>query len=459
MAHHVIKKGLALPISGEPEQRIENAKPVSRVALVAIDYVGMRPSFRLKVGDAVKRGQTIFENKKEPGVVLTAPGAGTVTGIHRGDRRALQSVVIELNERERQGNPGDEDYHPFEAFAGKDPALLDRQAVTDLLVESGLWTAFRTRPFSKNPPIDAVPEAIFVTAMDTHPHAPGMDVLCEGRDEDLRVGALVIAKLTDKKAYWCTSQDIKVRPPANSGFDVETFEGPHPAGLAGTHIHLLAPVSRAKVVWTIGLQDVLAIGALFRTGKLDVTRVVSIAGPAVKKPRLLRTRLGVSIDELVADELAEGENRVISGSVLSGRKAMGDVHGYLGRYSQQISALREGREREFLGWMAPGLKKFSITRTFVSALNRGQKIAFNTSTNGSPRAMVPIGLYERVMPLDILPTHLLRSLVTTDLERAEQLGCLELDEEDLALCTFVCPGKTAYGPLLRRNLELIEKEG
>jgi Na+-transporting NADH:ubiquinone oxidoreductase subunit A len=459
MAHHVIKRGLTLPITGEPEQRIEDAKPVKRVALAAADYVGMRPAFRLKVGDPVKRGTVVFENKKEPGVLLTAPGAGTIAGIHRGERRALQSVVIELNERERAGNPAEEDFQPFGAYTGKDPALLERQDVKELLIESGMWTAFRTRPFSKNPPVDATPHAIFVTAMDTNPHAPHMDTVCAGREEDLRVGALVVAKLTDGKAYWCTSKDLQVRPPANSGFDLETFEGPHPAGLAGTHIHLLNPVSRKKTAWAIGLQEVLAIGALFRTGKLDVSRVVSLGGPAVKKPRLLRTRLGAALDELVAQELAAGENRVISGSVLSGRKAMGDVHGYLGRYSQQISALHEGYEREFLGWLVPGLNKFSLTRAYLSALTRGRKMALTTSTNGSPRAMVPIGLYEKVMPLDILPTHLLRSLSIIDIERAEQLGCLELDEEDLALCTFVCPGKTEYGPLLRRNLDVIEKEG
>lgn len=459
MGYHVIKKGLSLPLAGEPEQRIEAGNPVSRIALLAADYVGMRPSFFVKVDDVVKRGQPLFENKKEPGVLHTAPAAGRVAGIHRGERRALQSVVIELSEAERTGAPADSECQPFASYTHKDPALLDRRQVRDLLVESGMWTALRTRPFSKTPPVGAAPHAIFITAMDTAPHAPNLDVVAAGREEDLRVGALVVAKLTDGKVYYCMAPDSKLRPPANIGVEVETFEGPHPAGLAGTHVHLLDPVHRAKTVWYTGLQDVLAMGELFRTGKLPVERVVALAGPRVAKPRLVRTRLGASIDELVEGELKDGESRVISGSVLAGRKASGEVHGYLGRYHQQITVVREGREREFLGWMAPGANKFSVTRAFTSALNRAKKFEFNTNTNGSPRAMVPIGVYERVMPLDILPTHLLRSLVIGDIERAEQLGCLELDEEDLALCTFVCPGKTEYGPILRRNLDIIEKEG
>lgn len=459
MGHHVIKKGLSLPLTGEPEQRIDAGNPVSRVALLAADHVGMRPSFLVKVDDVVKRGQPLFENKKEPGVLHTAPAAGRVAGIHRGERRALQSVVIELSDGERTGQPGDGEFQPFASYTGKDPALLDRRQVRDLLVESGMWVALRTRPFSKTPAVDAVPHAIFITAMDTAPLAPNLDVVAAGREEDLRVGALVVAKLTNGKVYYCAGPDSKLRPPANIGVELETFEGPHPAGLAGTHIHLLEPVHRAKTVWHIGLQDVLAMGELFRTGKLGAERVMSLGGPLVSKPRLLRTRLGASIDELVSGELKEGEARVISGSVLAGRKSAGEVHGYIGRFHQQVTVVREGRDREFLGWLAPGANKFSITRAFVSAVNRAKKFDFTTNTNGSPRAMVPIGMYERVMPLDILPTHLLRSLVVGDIERAEQLGCLELDEEDLALCTFVCPGKTEYGPILRRNLDMIEKEG
>lgn len=459
MGHNIIRKGLNLPISGEPAVKLEPAPGVCRVALLADDYVGMKPTMLVQQDSAVKRGQPLFEDKKRPGVLFTAPGAGRVLAINRGERRALQSVVIELSETERRNQPEDADFHPFTAYTGKDPALLDRAQVKALLIESGLWTAFRTRPFSRTPAIDSAPHSIFITAMDTNPLAPSLDLAVDGREDDLRVGSLVVAKLTDGRVYYCTDQQSKARPPANLGVDVETFEGPHPAGNAGTHIHLIDPVNRHKTVWYVGLQDVLAMGALFRTGRLSVERVITLAGPGVKSPRHVKTRAGAWLDEIVRGELLEGEQRVISGSVLSGRAAMGEVHGYLGRFHQQVSVIREEHDRKFLGWLAPGTNIFSVLNVYASKLFSGRKFAFTSSVHGAPRAMVPVGLYERVTPLDLVMTYLLRSLIMNDVERAEMLGCLELDEEDVALSTFVCPCKFDYGPILRRNLDEIEREG
>ena len=219
------------------------------------------------------------------------------------------------------------------------------------------------------------------------------------------------------------------------------------------------PVSRLRSVWNVGYQDVIAIGKLFGEGVLDVERIISLAGPTVKNPRLLRTRMGVSLAELTEGQLVECENRVISGSVLSGRTAMGDETGYLGRYHLQVTALAEGRERELFGWLGLGPTKYSTINSYLGSVIPGAKFRFTTTTNGSDRAMVPIGMYEEVMPMDIMPTFLLRALLMQDIERAEELGALELDEEDLALCTFVCPGKSDYGPLLRKLLTTIEKEG
>jgi Na+-transporting NADH:ubiquinone oxidoreductase subunit A len=459
MALHVMKKGLDLPITGAPEQTLDLAKAVPRVALVAADYVGMKPTMFVQAGDLVKRGQPLFEDKKQPGVIHTAPGAGKVTAINRGERRAFQSIVIELNEDERRGAPKDEDFAVFQSFTGQDFATLSGEQAQALLVESGLWTALRARPYSRNAALGTRPHAIFVTAMDTEPLAPSIETMMTGREADLRAGLQVLGKLTDGPVYFCQAAGKTLGVKPEGKISVEEFDGPHPSGLAGTHIHLLDPVSREKTVWHLGLQDALAVGALFRTGKLDVTRVLSLAGPGMKRPRLLKTRIGASVDALTAGELKDGDQRVISGSVLSGRAARGDVHGYLGRYHQQISVLREGREREFLGWMSPGGNNFSMLNVFTSSLSKGKKFDFSTALNGGIRAMVPIGSYERVMPLDIMPTFLLRALLMDDVERAEQMGCLELDEEDLSLCTFVCPGKHDYGPVLRRNLDLIEREG
>jgi Na+-transporting NADH:ubiquinone oxidoreductase subunit A len=242
---------------------------------------------------------------------------------------------------------------------------------------------------------------------------------------------------------------------------VEEFTGPHPAGTAGVHIHILAPVSRRRSVWHVGYQDVMAMGRLFQTGRLDVERVYSVAGPPVPRPRLVATRLGASVTELLAEDglPAWDKIRVISGSPLAGKSAAREPFAYVGRYDNQVSVLLEDREREFLGWIIPGARRFSIFPAFLSSLLPRRPLAMTTSTHGSPRAIIPNGQYQRVMPMDLVPSYLLRALAVGDIERAEELGCLELIEEDLALCTFVDPGKNEFGPMLRKNLELIEKEG
>lgn len=460
MAVHKVKKGLDLPITGAPDQTIEAARPVTHVALMARDYVGLKPTMFVREGDTVKRGQPLFEDKKSPGALYTAPGAGTIAAVNRGDKRALQSVVIELSDSERTGRPADDEIARFENYTEKSLPSWSRDEVRALLVESGLWTAFRARPFSKVPSVDSEPDGIFITAMDTEPLAPRPEVIVSQNEDAFDTGLAAIAKLREGAIFLCVAKDSPIKAGPYSGITVEQFAGPHPAGTAGLHIHTLMPVHRERTVWHINYQDVIRIGKLFRTGKLDVEHVAALAGPPVRNPRLLRTRLGASVDQLVDGELEEGEIRTISGSVLAGRKAAGDIHGYLGRYHAQVACLREYRDRDFLGWLAPGKNKFSITNVFTSSLHRRkQKFAFTTSTNGSERAMVPIGVYEKIMPMDLMPTFLLRALIIGDIERAERLGCLELDEEDLALCTFVCPGKYDYGPYLRHVLTEIEREG
>lgn len=463
MAVHTIKKGLDLPITGAPRQEIEDAAPVSRVALVADDYVFMKPRMAVKVGDVVKRGQLLFEDRKQPGVRFTSPGAGTVVAVNRGRYRALQTVVVELNEREREGKPSADDHQSFEAYAAIEQKRIEgvtREEAVALLVESGLWTALRQRPYGRVPsPEDDAPFAVFVTAMDTNPGAPSVDVVLDGKEKAFDRGLQVVAKLTEGKTYLCKAPGSTVNAAGIDGITVEEFRGPHPAGTAGLHIHTLAPASRERTVWYLGYQDIVAIGHLFDNGTLDVERVVSLSGPTVNDPRVLRTRSGAAIDPIVEGQLADVENRVISGSVLSGRKAMGEVEGFLGRYANQISALAEDRERVLFGWLTPGKEAFSTANIYLSAMKPNQKFDFTTTTNGSHRAMVPIGMYERVFPFDMLPTFLLRALLSKDIARAEELGALELDAEDLALCTFVSPGKEEYGRVLMDNLHTLWKEG
>ncbi|PVZ69745.1 Na(+)-translocating NADH-quinone reductase subunit A [Pelagibaculum spongiae] len=445
---HKISKGLDLPISGKPDFNQTTSLNVKSVALLGEDYFGLRPTMLVQVGDQVKLGQPLFSDKKNLGVIFTAPGAGKVTAINRGARRALQSVVIELQ--------GDE-AESFESWSVDQLATIEREKVQQNLINSGLWTSLRTRPYSKVPSPESKASAIFINAMDTNPLAADPAQVLAERAEDFARGVTVLSRLTEGKVFVCheASQKLSV---SGSNVSVEAFSGPHPAGLSGTHIHTLQPASKERPVWSVNYQDVIAIGHLFVTGKLDTSRLISLAGPMVKKPGLVKTRIGASIEEITAGALQAGDVRVISGSVLAGAKAHGPL-AYLGRYDLQISVIEEGYKQEFMGWAVPGTKKFSMTNTFVSALKRkGLSLPFTSSFNGSKRAMVPIGVYEKVMPLDLLPTQLLRALAVGDMENAEALGALELAEEDLGLCTYVCPGKFDFGPILRANLTQIEKE-
>jgi Na+-transporting NADH:ubiquinone oxidoreductase subunit A len=447
-----IRRGFDLPIKGEPQQAIEAARAVGSVAVLGRDYLDLRPSMHVQEGDRVRLGQPLFSDRRRPGVTVTAPGAGTVTTVRRGARRVLQSIIITLE------GDGEE---TFRYWPADELPELDRDLVVENLTRSGLWCALRTRPWSKIPHPDTTPHAVFINAMDTNPLAPDPVVVIDEAPEDFANGVAVLSRLTSGNTFLCKADGAKVPVPASvANLQVSEFTGPHPAGLVGTHIHFLYPVGVDRTVWHVGYPDVIAIGHLFTTGRLDPTRIVSLAGPMVGRPRLLRTRLGAHVEPLVIGELEDStECRVLSGSVWSGYRATGWA-GYLGRYHQQVTVLAEGRRREFIGWLNPAGEKVSATRAFLSSFSpASRRFAFTTSQNGSPRAMVPIGSYERVMPLEILPTQLLRALVVGDTDEAQRLGALELDEEDLALCTFVCPGKYDYGPVLRTRLDQIEKEG
>ncbi|MDT8363288.1 MAG: Na(+)-translocating NADH-quinone reductase subunit A [Nitrosomonas sp.] len=456
--HIKLRKGLDLPIGGAPQQQIaEGTLSIRHVAVVGVDFVDLKPDMRVAEGDQVRLGQVLFSHRKLPEVVFTALGGGQIEAIHRGERRRLLSVIIRLNQQETE--------ETFSQYAPEALSTLTADQVKANLLSSGLWTALRTRPFSKIPDPATRPAALFITAMDTNPLAADPALIIAAEAAAFGHGMQVLAQLTDGPLWLC--HDVKSILPLSATMTLSipqlqsvAFSGPHPAGLPGTHIHFLQPADLKTTVWHLNYQDVIAIGKLFTTGRLAVERIVALGGPPVAHPRLLRTRMGASIQELLASEGIDGnENRIISGSVWSGRRAVGEL-AYLGRYHLQISAIREAPPREFLGWLRPDGNKFSRMNVFFSSLLRKRKVyEFSASQHGSPRAMIPISTFEEVMPLDMLPTQLLRALLVADTDMAQKLGCLELDEEDLALCSFVCVGKHDYGVVLRNNLRLIEKEG
>lgn len=450
MASFKLKKGLDLPVAGAPEPQIDLARPPGSVAVIGADHLGLKPKMLVAEGDRVTRGTPLFCHKDSPEVMFTAPASGRVRAINRGARRVLQSVVIDVSDAEDRGVD----------FGAADAGAIDADDLAARLLASGLWTAFRTRPYSKVPEAGSRPAAIFVTAMETEPLSPDPALIIDGAVTEFAAALTALTRLTDGPVHLCQAPGASVAGREIDGVTVHSFEGPHPSGLAGTHIHFLEPVSSERIVWTIGYQDVIAIGALLAGGHLDPTRVVALSGPRVRRPRMIKTILGAATGELVQGEI-EGDDpvRVISGSILNGRLAEG-AFAYLGRYARQVTVMTEDREQLPLGWIRPQPDRFAVQPVLASAWRgAGRLFALTTNLNGGRRAMVPVGTFETLMPQDYLPTQLLRALLVMDTDVAQDLGALELDEEDLALCTFACPAKYEYGDALRASLTRIEKEG
>lgn len=418
-----IRKGMDLALPGAPGPTIETGPSLRQVALLAADFPQVRPRLAVHEGDRVRVGETLFTDRRHPRLRFTSPASGVVSRILTGEQRPLRSIVIAVD--------GD-DAQPFPLPDASRIATTRREDVEELLLASGLWTTLRTRPFGSIPVPGTQPADVFVTAIDTHPLAPRPEAIVAGRGSEFALGLAALARLTQGRVYVCQAPGPDLPRPDEPRIVVARFDGPHPAGLPGTHIHLLAPVSRERMVWHVGYQDVIAMGSLLMTGTLPVERVVALAGPAVRRPRLLRTRLGAALWEILRDELEEegdgtsGRFQVISGSVLAGRTVTPE-EGYLGARDRQICVLPA---RGAADWVP---------------------------VHGSrPRAFVAVPAYDRVLPMDIPPAPLLRALLLEDDEAAVELGALELDEDDLALLGFVCPSRQDYGPLLRAALSRIQ---
>lgn len=442
-----LRKGLDLPVTGAPEQTIQPGPAITSVAVLGPDYLGLKPRMLVQEGDEVRRGTPLFCHKDAEAAMMVAPLTGKVVAINRGARRVLQSVVIAVTDAEDAGVD-------FSATGAADSA----EGLTEKLCAAGLWTSFRTRPYSKMPQPGSKPNAIFVTAMDSEPLAADAAVIINDAADAFETGLKAITLLTEGTTFLCQKAGDSIPGGDIAGVEAAAFSGPHPSGLAGTHIHFLHPLQAEDEVWTISYQDVIAIGRLLQTGHLDPSRVVALAGPAARNPRLVRTVMGAAIDELTRGEIAvDGPVRVISGSILSGREAAGPL-AYLGRFARQVALIEEDRKQIPLGWIRPMASKFAVQPVLGSALSR-KLFNLTSNLNGGRRAMVPTGTFEQLMPQDYLPTQLLRALLVMDTDTAQALGALELDEEDMGLVGFACPAKYEYGLALRDCLTKIEKEG
>lgn len=442
-----IDKGLDLPISGRPEQKVRPGNAISHVALVGDDYIDMKPTMLVKEGDRVQTGQTLFVDKKNEGVKFTSPGSGRVVAVNRGAKRKFESIVIELAAEERI---------TFLDPASRTVANSAPEEIRSLLIDSGMWTAFRTRPYGKIPVVTSSPASLFITAIDTAPLAADPQEIIAQSAADYQLGLQALQRLLAVPIHYCTGAAEILPAEQLSGLEYWHFQGPHPAGLPSTHIHFIDPVSEGKVAWHIGYQDVIALGHLFTNGSLYTEKIVSLAGAAVVNPSLVTTRVGACLPELCAGKISRDNIRILSGSVLSGRQSTASST-FLGRYHDQVSVLIDSNGRSLFNWAVPGKDRFSIKPLFTSVLRKQLRLPFNTALWGGKRAIYPLGTYEEVMPLDVIATSLLKALATGNTDKAKDLGCLELIEEDLALCSFVCPGKNEFGPTLRQVLTAIQR--
>lgn len=440
-----LKKGLDLPITGAPKPEVTDSASVSSVAIIGQDYIDLKPAINVAEGDTVQVGSPVMVDKRMPDVQIVSPVAGRVRAINRGARRKLISIVIDAD--------GSDNAADFSAVGD----ATTRDGIVERLCAAGLWTSFRTRPYSKVPAPDSAPIAIYVTAMDSEPLAADPRIAIAEDADAFAKGMETIAKLTEGPTYLCHAPGDALPGSDAAGVQAVAFDGPHPAGLAGTHMHFLTPPQADKPVWTIGYQDVIMIGRLLLTGTYDPRCIIALTGPACRDPRLVRTVAGASMADLAAADMPDHPVRVISGSVLSGRAGDGE-DGYLGRYARQITLIEEDKKQIPLGWVRPMFSKFAVQPVLGSALSK-RKFPLTTNLNGGRRAMVPTGTFETLMPQDFLPTQLLRAMLVMDTDQAQLLGALELDEEDLGLVGFACPAKYEYGMALRDCLTKIEKEG
>ena len=434
-----ISKGLDLPISGAPKASLSDEPVSSSVALLSNDFVGMKPTMFVKEGDEVKAGQKIFEDKKNPGVFFTSPAGGKVQSINRGDKRKFLSIEINISNNE-----------DFEVFDFGDTSDEIKRAIID----SGLWNAFRARPFNRTPSIDKTPDALFINCCDTNPLSMDPFEIIKHNQNDFDAGLKLINNFLECDVHISYQNDNFLK--SNEYINYHQFSGPHPAGLSSTHISKIYPMNPNRSIWTINFQDVISLGYLILNKKIRTNKIISLGGPSVYEPSLLKVRNCGNIDQIVAGKIQDN-SRVISGSVLHGHQSEG-VMNYLGFYDSQISALPDEVNEIFMNWLMPGSSLHSKLNVFLSSFRKPKEFIFNTSISGGDRAIVPISSYEEVVPMDILVTQLLKALVVSDIEMAIDLGMLELIPEDLALCSYVCPSKYDYSSILMDNLNKLYLE-
>lgn len=443
-----IKKGVNIKLKGAAEMVFASVPSPATFAIKPTDFHGLVPKLLVKVGDEVKAGTILFEDKYQPKIKFSSPVSGEIADIVRGEKRRLLEIKI-LPDKEIR----------YEQFNTSDPNKLSGEEIKNLLLQSGLWATIRQRPYDVIANPDKKPKAIFISTFNSAPLAPDYDFIVHGHGDVFQIGLDAIKKLTDGKVHLGINADVKSSGVFRNSKNVELnyFSGPHPSGNVGVQIHHIDPINKGETVWYLNPQDVLVIGRFFKEGKLDATKIIALTGSAVKKPRYYKTILGSCIKEFLKDNINDtGHLRYISGNVFTGKKINPD--GHLGFYDDQITVIPEGDKAEFMGWLAPGLEKFSMSKTFFSWLFPNKEYSLDTNLHGEERPFVMTGQYEKVFPFNIYPQQLLKAIIVGDLELMENLGIYEVAPEDFALCEFVCTSKINSQEIVRKGLDYVQKE-
>ena len=438
-----LSKGLDIRLQGEATMQLADAPMASEYAVSPLDFEGLTPKMLVKVGDTVEAGTPLFFDKKHPEILFTSPVSGTVAAVNRGEKRRVLSVVVTADKEVA-----------YKEFAKLDVATASREQIVNLLLESGLWTMFVQRPYGVIASPSDMPKAIFVSAFDSAPLATDYSFALAGEEEALQKGFEVLGHLTEGKVH--LSYHASQAAPQFSGVELRAFKGKHPAGNVGVQIHHIDPINKGEKVWTLNIQDVAILGRLFLTGKVDMSRVIAVAGSCVAEPKYYRVVAGASVESILGGGLSNEHARVISGNVLTGRNI--GKEGFLGVNANMLTAIPEGDEYELLGWAMPRFKKFSVSRAYFSWLFPCRKYNLDTNLNGGERAFVTNDLYEKYLPMDVYPVHLVKACLANDLDKMENLGIYEVVEEDLALCEFVCPSKIEIQQILRNGINTMMKE-
>ena len=445
-----LRKGLDVNLQGKAEKMSVQAPLASEYAVSPLDFEGVTPKMLVKVGDVVKAGTPLFFSKNDERILFTSPVSGTVSAVNRGEKRKILNVTVAADAKQS-----------YEEFAVPELSSASREDVIALLLKSGLWPMIIQRPYGVIANPSDMPKSIFVSAFDSAPLAPDYNYVLAGEKQNLQKGFEVLGKLTEGKVHLSTNAKAEGDWSYLKGVELHSFEGKHPAGNVGVQIHHIDPINKGERVWTVNIQDVAIIGRLFSEGKVDMSKTIAVAGSEVVRPQYVRIISGAPIASILKDNLqpqGEGQSaRVISGNVLTGVKS--ELAGNINFYANMLSVIPEGDHYEMLGWMMPRFSKFSVSRAYFSWLCPNKTYNLDTNLNGEERAFVVTGLYEKYLPMDIYPMHLLKAILAGDIDKMENLGIYEVVEEDFALCEFVDPSKTDMQQIIRQGINLMIKEG